>query len=196
MSRSLNIKVFLVFTLLVIIQSPVAVAYNETIERRISIGLRLFRTLLAADNNLEKKTTPDNQLKLLIISAELSNDNQHIADELFNIGRGAKKGKIHGIPITISIITAAQLSDQHDSKVAGIYIADKLSEQQLQTVINFGVTHHAIVYSPFEGDVQNGVPAGLAVGVRVLPFININSLEKSQITIKALILKVAKIHED
>lgn len=188
------IRLFLIILLALHFSS--AFAFDEVTERRRSIGLSLFRTLLASDRHINQKANPDNQLNIILIYSGDPDDTLRISERLVNIGRGAKKGKIHGMPIKISNINVDNLPYIQFSEIAGIYIVDKLLEQQLDTVIKIGISHQIIVYSPFEGDVEKGVSAGLAVGIRVLPYINLKALEKAQVAIKALVLKVAKIYED
>ncbi len=51
-----------------------------------------------------------------------------------------------------------------------------------------------ILYSPFEGDVERGVTAGLSIEAKVLPFVNQRTLEASGVELKPFFLKVAKVH--
>ena len=197
MSRIHMLKIVRLFlAILLTLQLSSVFASDEITERRISIGLSLFRTLLASDRQINQKVNLDNQLNILLVSNGDPEELRHISDKLANIGRGTKKGKIHGIPIKISKINIENLPHIEFSEIAGIYIADQLLEQQLEVIINLGISQHVLVFSPFEGDVEQGVSAGLAVGIRVLPYINLKALEEAQVTIKTLILKVAKIYED
>jgi len=176
--------------------APLVFAYDDNTERRINIGLRLFRTLLASDINLQQKTDEHNQLNLLLISSNDISVAQVYEDKFLNIGRGNKKGFIHNFPIKLTTIMVSGLSAFQQSPVAGIYILDKLSDTQLQAVISYGIAQKIIVYSPFEGDVEQGVSAGIAIGIQVRPFINKQTLEKSHLAIKDLFLKVAKLYEN
>ncbi len=182
--------------ILILLLPPFVLANNEITERRISIGLRFFRSLLASDNKLPEKLNVANQLNLLLISTKDPSESQEIAEQLLNAGRANSKGKIRGFPINISISTTEQLSASKHTPLAGIYLTDKLSQQQLTTIINYGISHQIIVYSPFEGDVQAGILAGLDISINVRPYINSRTLKKSQLVIKALFLKVSKFYED
>jgi len=176
--------------------TPLVFAYDANTERRINIGLRLFRTLLASDINIQQKVDEHNQLNLLLVSSSDISTAQAYKDNVLNIGRGDKKGFIHNLPIKITTITASEFSNYIQPPVAGIYIVEKLSDTQLQAIINYGIAQQIIVYSPFEGDVEQGALAGISIGIQVRPYINKHTLAKSRLTIKALFLKVANIYEN
>ena len=63
----------------------------------------------------------------------------------------------------------------------------------LTSIIKYGIGHHVIVYSPFEGHVELGVLGGLSVEAQVRPFLNRATLEASQISLKPFFLSVAKV---
>ena len=53
-------------------------------DRRIHAGAKLFRTLLAADQNIAGKISPDNKLQLALIY----NDNQSAAKSVADVLKG------------------------------------------------------------------------------------------------------------
>jgi hypothetical protein len=76
---------------------------------------------------------------------------------------------------------------------AGIFIAQAPPRAALSSLIKYGIGHHVIVYSPFEGHVELGVLGGLSVEAQVRPFLNRATLESSQISLKPFFLSVAKV---
>jgi hypothetical protein len=50
-----------------------------------------------------------------------------------------------------------------------------------------------VLYSPFEGHVERGVPAGIAVEAKVQPYLNLSALQAAGIELKPFFLKVAKV---
>jgi len=60
-------------------------------------------------------------------------------------------------------------------------------------VVRYGIDHHVIVYSPFEGDVERGILGGIAVEAQVRPYVNAATLTASNITFKSLFFKVTKV---
>jgi hypothetical protein len=67
------------------------------------------------------------------------------------------------------------------------------AQNTLKSIIKYGIDHHVIVYSPFEGHVERGVLGGLAVEAQVRPYVNLTTLDASNITLKPLFFKVTKV---
>ncbi len=169
--------------------------FDEDVEQRLRIGLSLFRSLLASDLNLSGKTNRNNQLILLVIHQNNTTHVQSVVEQLANSGRGKNKGKIRNLPIKVEMATESFFSQYQEDVPAGIYIAEDLSDDTLQAITDYGIAHHIIVYSPFDGHVQKGILGGLNIGIRVQPSINLKTLEKSGLHIKALFLEIAKTYE-
>jgi hypothetical protein len=170
-------------------------AADDAEDRRARIGLRLFRTALAADIDLKAKVATDGQLRLLVVHADQPERAKAFAGELAQTGGGEKSGRIREWPFLVAVsneLTADALARQ---RPAGIYIVQDLPPKALAEVIAYGIREHVIVYSAIEGHVEKGVLGGLDVGVRVLPYINTATLKASQVHLKDLFLKVAKQHE-
>ena len=168
---------------------------DENVERRLRIGLGLFRGLLASDLDLTSKTNIDNQLMLLVIYQDDPTDIQPLVDQLANSGRGKKKGKVRNLPLKVVATNDIYFQKYKEDVPAGIYIAEDLPDNALEAVIKYGIANHIIVYSPFDGHVQKGILAGLDIGIRVQPSINLQTLKKSGLHIKTLFLKIAKAYE-
>ena len=169
--------------------------FDEDVEQRLRIGLRLFRSLLASDLELSSKANSNNELILLVFYQNDSTNIQAVVDQLTNSGRGKKKGKIRNLPIKVETTTDTFFKQFQKDSPAGIYIAEDLHDNQLRAIKDYGIANHIIVYSPFEGHVQKGILGGLNIGIRVQPSINLKTLEKSGLHIKALFLEIAKIYE-
>ena len=117
------------------------------------------------------------------------------ATELRNSGCDPQAGTIRNIPISIEITNDKTLGDFQDRVPAGIFLMDPFLENDLNSIIEYGIKHHVVVYSPFKGDVEQGVFAGLSIEARVRPYINLNTMRSSQISVKPFFLKVAKLYE-
>jgi hypothetical protein len=169
--------------------------FDEDVERRLRIGLGLFRGLLASDLELTSKANTDNKLLLLVVYHGDPVDIQPFVEQLANSGRGEKQGKLRNLALKIVVTDDIHFQAYQTVIPAGIYIAQDLPDQELSAVIEYGISKQIIVYSPFEGHVQKGILAGLAIGIRVQPSINLMTLQKSGLHIKALFLKIAKIYE-
>lgn len=167
---------------------------SDPVEQRVQIGLRLFRTLIAADQDLESKINPQGQLELALFYWNNRQQAQALAEALHESGHGDEQGKIKNFPLQIVLVNIDTLGELQQVPAA-IYLVQPLPKSILETVIQYGIDHHRIVFSPFEGQVEQGVLAGLAIEVRVMPYINRATLTRSSIRLKDLLLKVARIHE-
>jgi hypothetical protein len=170
-------------------------AADDADDRRARIGLRLFRTALAADIDLAAKLGADGKLHLLVVHADQPERARGFAAELAQAGPGGKPAQIREWSYTVEVTSDVTPAGLAQRKPAGIYIVQDLPAPALASVVAYGIREHVIVYSAIEGHVEKGVLGGLDVGVRVLPYINVATLRASDVHLKELFLKVAKQHE-
>jgi len=146
---------------------------------RIRIGLKLFRTILAADTHIKEKKDENGELVLAIVYRQDHSDATNYSEKLQQLGKGKNQGKIKKIPIAIKIISSNQLEELDKLNLAGIYIVEDIDSSHLLSLIDYGIKHQIIVYSPFVGAVEQGVTAGLIIDARVKPYINSQTLKTS-----------------
>ena len=186
----------IILLVLVVLGGTSVIAYSadqETI--RIRIGLKLFRAILAADTHIDAKQNTDARLTLAVIYKNNKQQADVYTDMLQNLGKGQKQGKIKGIPITVQAISTDHLEQLASTPFAGIYIVEELDNSSLQQLVNYAIEHHIISYSPFAGAVEQGISAGLSIGARVKPYINLQTLRRSELQLKPFFLKVSKHYE-
>ncbi len=160
-------------------------------ERRSSAGARLFRSLLAADLGLADKTAADGSLLLLVFHT----GDRAEADKLVSaLGGDDEPDAIRNLPVRIETTSDTSFAAYEGGCPAGIFLAQAPGERDLRTIIDFGIEHQIVVYSPFEGHVEEGVLAGLSVGARVRPYLNRRTLAASRIELKEFFLKVTKVY--
>ena len=162
---------------------------DSTDDRRVRIGARLFRSLLTAQLALESKTANDGALHVIVFGADAALAPE-IADLIASSGEAGKAG-IHDLPVSIErVASIAQLAKIQQP--AGVFLATTQSPADLSQLIRWSTDSHVVLYSPFEGDVEHGVAAGLAVEARVQPYLNTGALQAAGVEIKPFYLKVAK----
>jgi hypothetical protein len=155
---------------------------------RAYAGLTLFPSVLAADRDIAEKRTPAGRLRLLIVFREHRGRAEELADRL----RSATA--IAGIPLQVGVRQAAGRFQPTSDPVAGIYLAEPLGRAR-EAVLRYGRQHHTIVFSPFEGDVAAGVPTGLIISDRIMPYVNPEALSDFSIRLKPFFLRVAARYE-
>jgi hypothetical protein len=155
-------------------------------ERRVRMGARLFRGMLAADLGLEKHRDAQGRLPLLLYS-----DEPQLAREISALIAPAEsdKAKLRGMPLLLTAGTAAPAEG-----TAGIFLATRPSDAELDGLIRWSIAHGVILYSPFEGHVERGAAGGLALEQKVRLYINAGTLQAAGVELKPLVLKVAKVH--
>ena len=165
---------------------------DDTSDVRAQAGARMFRALLNVDLDIEKKTIDKNQLLIVFVYTD---DKSHAADLAARFMGDAKDGgAIHGMPVVTELSSDGALAAYKSRVPAGIFIAQPPpSSAMLKQLIHYGIEHHVIVYSPFEGHVEQGVLGGLAIEAQVRPYVNLTTLAASNINLKQLIFKVTKV---
>lgn len=176
--------------LLLFFANSYALIADSDSQLRAQVGLKLFRTMMSA--NLDAKNNVDRQgvLHVLLVYANDYNQAKSLAEEL---SQGLTT--IQGLPVEISPISISELEQYQQAKPQGAFITQRLTHDELQRVIRLSINRHILLFSPFEGDVEQGVLGGLSVESAVRPFINMQTLNQSGVRIKPFYLKVAKQYE-
>lgn len=159
-------------------------------DRRATVGLNLFRALLVADQEAEAKADEAGELPVYVLYAEDRIQADSYVDtlqlELGNIRE--RRTRIESVSFN------DYLSRKRDSPL-GIFISQRLTGDELERLVRRSVEQGVILFSPFEGDVEKGVLAGLSVQASVRPYINLKALKETDIAIKPFYLRVARTYE-
>lgn len=179
--------VFILIGIWLCLTSVAALGENSFTERRISVGQKLFRSLLVAKLNYQNDMHSPNGFYVNL----LYNDDAIKAKDL-----SEKLAKdltvLHNHPVTIRPISLQHYLQENAPIAIGSFITENLADEQLEQVIEHSITNQHILFSPFEGDVEQGVMAGLSVESKVRPFVNMQALAQSQIELKSFFIKVSK----
>jgi hypothetical protein len=173
---------------LLLLLAALRVGAEDVQALRARAGVRFFRSLLAADVDLPKKVVPPDQLLIVFLYVD---DARAANDLMARFGEQTKE--LRGLPVVTEATKDVALYAQRVP--AGIFIAQPPSKKALASIIRYGIEHHVIIYSPYEGHVESGVLGGLFVDAQMRPFVNGTTLSASQITLKDFFLKVAKVYQ-
>jgi len=155
--------------------------------RRLLIAVDLFPSFLASDKNIHNKIDIDDKLHVVIAYQYDQQTAEDMAQRLKNLG------KIRGIPLTVKSLTVNDIEHSNNEKIAGIFISESMIP--LKPIINKSIVNQFIVFSPFEGDVEKGATGGLYITEKILPYININTMNLAKINMKSFFLRVSKKYE-
>lgn len=158
-------------------------------DRRTESGLKLFRAMLSADVEIDRKTVDSGKILIVVF---FTDDRKRAAD-LAKSFEGALE-TIRGFPVVVEVAQDPALPGYERRIPAGVFLCQAPDRKGLQTLVQFGIANHVIVYSPFEGHVESGVLGGLAIEAQVRPYLNMATLTASRINLKEFFLKVAKVH--
>ncbi|MBE1301293.1 MAG: hypothetical protein GJ680_15485 [Alteromonadaceae bacterium] len=172
-----------------------AQSFDEEQERRVRSGLQMFRSILSADKDINKKHNEQQGIDIVFVYDKDLERAQALARRFVRMGRGDKKGKIKDLPITIHIMRNLAGIAQENIQAAGIFILEKVESERIQQTAEYGLQNNIVTYSPYEGDVEMGIMSGLMIATRPKPYFNQATLNGSQIRIKPFMLKVAEIYE-
>lgn len=158
-------------------------------EHRAQVGLKLFKTLVNADLDISEKVDQEQLLHIALVAHAASPLVQEYQQQLTS-----SFASLENQSVQVEILQPENLSEL-EYPVGAIFIAETFSQERLESLIQYAEAHSLIIFSPFEGDVESGVLAGLSVQATVRPLINSATLKRSKINIKPFYLKVAKRYE-
>lgn len=165
--------------------SPAAMA-DEAQQRLVMIGAKLFPAVMAAYEGLTLRSDTDVHILLL------HNGDEARAEQIAATLNEVKH--ISGLPIRLSLAHYDQLDEHARKPPQGIFLVEPNS-QALPAVIRFSEHHELISFSPFRGDVERGIFAGMQISDRVLPLINQRTLSRLPHGMKPFFLRIAISHE-
>ena len=164
---------------------PGAIQADQT-ERRIHIGLKVFPAVVAANQSLPQGL--NRPVRLLVV---------YLDDRQGALATAARLRELRAIrdrPVRVEVARSDRLPANGDLPVAGLFLAQWLNHR-LQPVIRYARQRRAVLFSPFEGDVERGVMSGLSVRDRILPYVNPAALAAAGVRLKPFFLEVARRHE-
>jgi hypothetical protein len=168
-----------------------SIVADDLSDVRAQAGAHLFRAFLSADVDVEKKTVDNNQLLILFLYADDKQRATSLATQF--LGEAKDGGTIRSLPLTVAYSSDDTMAAYKSRVPAGIFLAQPPNDATRRAVVRYDIEHHVIVYSPFEGDVENGVLGGLSVEAQVRSYGNLSTLSPSNISLKPLFFKVTKV---
>lgn len=159
---------------------------DEVQRRHISVGIKLFPAVLAAYEGFEH--SPPEKLMLFILYQQ----DQAYANSLANTLRD--QAILQNIPQEIRVVSYQQLYAYTRSPPHALFLAES-DPEGLEKALRFSKEYAVLSFSPFRGDVERGILAGMQITDRVLPFINMQSLMALPYSLKPFFLRIAVRHE-
>lgn len=178
----------LVMSLFITVIGTSAADFNK---ERLQASAKYFRVILTAELEIENKKTNKGDF-LVYLVGDVKGKPMAIVDAALTPKGGLK---IRKTPVKIEK-TGIPLNQQQLNKgPAAIFITDNLDEADIALIMAWGIKEGIVVFSPYEGDVEKGVTTGMAVGAKVLPYINATAMKKSKLNFNPMLLRIGKIYE-
>ena len=163
---------------------------DDVMERRIQISLPIFPRIVAVDNNFDKKLLPKQKALFVFIYDANKGKAEQLSESLKH-----QLTNVAGLEFTsIAISVQKQLAEQTPVPTA-LFVAELLPNKAFSLMVEYSVSHHRILFSPFAGDVERGATAGISITSRVKPYFNIKTLQRSDIDINAVLMNLSKRYE-
>lgn len=163
---------------------------DELEARRINTALAIFPRIVAVDEDIDNKLDADKRVQLVVAYSADSVSAQNQASALSSL-----IPNIGGRPLAVRALSIHRLLSADAGVVSGVFIADPFSNADLERLLAFARERHILVFSPFSGDVERGVPAGIAVGSQVKPYFNVAALNRSKIVVNPTLLRISKHYD-
>lgn len=161
---------------------------QKGLQPRLEIGLSLLPAVIAANKNLNHYLSNNDTLSVYLV---YQRDIQ-LATAIKS--RISKSVIIQKQNVKYQAISQSNLLVEENLNAAAIFIIEPAGSN-LKELIGFSHDIKSLLFSPFKGDVEQGVATGFQVTDRVLPMVNIQSLEKTKIKLKAFFLRIAVKYE-
>jgi hypothetical protein len=170
------------FIVMVLITFAFADTYQENI---LNIHAKIFPKIILTDVNIKQKQLK-NKIKILIVYRDEESRNAHYL----------KKKILEAYPfleqysLDVGLVTYDTFDDHCDASVYYLLCA---KPDEIQKIVNFAQENGRLTFAYERSYLDYGVSIALDVGKKVVPYINLESLKKSNITLENFIYQVAKV---
>jgi hypothetical protein len=157
---------------------------------RFNVALKLFPRIAATDEDLTEKLTSSGEILLLIYYKTDRESARQLKGILAdNIPRIGKRKIVYQYTSDLE-----KYSDPRELPAA-IFLAEPLTKPELQTIMRYAQRYQRLVFSPFEGDVERGVTAGIYISNKITPYFNMQALSRSNVALNQGLLRVSTQYE-
>lgn len=158
-------------------------------EGRRAIGLELFPRLVAMDAQLDDKRSADGSLTVTLVRGSAMGDADRHAERLRQ-----RAPSIRGTRVTVQVSSVTELANAVSAPSA-IFILDSLPAGDRERVLSYARRYRRIVFSPFEGDVERGVPTGISISARVMLYFNARAVAAFGLELDPAVMKLSRVYE-
>lgn len=166
-----------------------AASAEQHIDRRVQIALSVFPRIVAVDMNFRSKLLADGSAYLVFLYVDQPKKASLLSNQLL-----MRIDNLAGTAIRSEPQNLAALSSLKSIPTA-LFLTQKFHKKELEQILAYAADKHILVFSPFVGDVERGISAGIQVSNRVRPYFNVATLRKSQLEINSVLMGMSKKYE-
>lgn len=155
--------------------------------QRLRIGLKLFPACLGALESFPSSATRAGAWRVVVVHRGDPDTAREARAAL------AALGSVRGLPLSARVAEVEELEALDEAAVSAIFVVSlELESSRLRA---WSERYGVLVFSPFAGDVERGAVAGIAVGERIQPAVNLTQAARAALVFKPFFLRVARQHE-
>jgi len=158
--------------------------------RLFMVGLNLFPNIVSIDQDIAKKRADDGKVYLLIVYEHESMQATRLAERLRK-----QVTSIKAFATEIVTLKASELSS-FPKRSAGVFLAEKISDDLLKLVISRTSKDGTLLFSPIPGDVERGVTMGMKITSKIWPYCNTNAMKASNIRFHPSFIKIMRCYDE
>ncbi len=188
-SRSLSITHYLGLLLIsgALLMGGAARADGE-IPHRILVGLNLFPNILSVTRGGQLNTPKSKHYGLWIIYQQDQKRALELAERLRHLARRINRRKVE-----VEVVSIRGLNLMQEG--TALFIAEKLERRLLRRLVTRTRRNGELLFSPFRGDVEEGVMVGLDVRSKIRPFINLGSVEEAGLELNPTLIRMSRTRD-
>jgi len=178
-------KIFAFIPLLWLLGPGPVICAQEVEDNLVRISLDIFPKLVAVDLDVKDKLSAGGQINFQVFYSRKKELAFSVVQQLRE-----RYPKIAAYPVQVEARSALT-----QNPPTAILLVERLEAGALKSLVQYGISNHIIVFSPFKEDVDSGVTAGMYLAVRILPYFNRDTLKRSDIHLHKILLRSAKFYE-
>lgn len=155
--------------------------------QRLRIGLKLFPACLGALESFPASATRAGAWQVVVVHRDDPDTAREAREAL------AALGSVRGLPLSARVAEAEELEALEEAAVSAVFVVSLgLESEHLK---DWSERYGVMVFSPFAGDVERGAVAGISIGERIQPAVNLTQAARAALVFKPFFLRVARQHE-
>lgn len=163
-----------------------AAATEGELTQRVALGGRIFRLLLDGETRVQDEARRAGPPPLLVIGEASS--------PLVTLAVGQLSAPGSGPAPAVRVVPLEEFLALTLERPQGAFLAQRLGAPERARLLAHTAGRPVLLFTPFEGEVEQGVMAGFVIEARVRPHVNLAALRASGLELREIHLKASLLH--